>query len=75
MQAFAIVEADVAGAIGHCLFQVFELLGVHHLHLETPEVGLHVRVVPAVALAAHAGAQSGFIECSSVFPVGVLRPW
>ena len=73
MQPFAIVEPDVVGDIGHGLFQALEFLEVHHLGLETAEEGLHVGVVPAVALAAHADPQVGFIEGGAVFPVGVLR--
>ena len=72
MQPFAIVEVDVVGNVGHGFFQVCELLEVHHLGLQTPEERLHVGVVPAVALAAHADAQVGLIEGGPVFPVGIF---
>ena len=72
MQPFAIVEADVVGNVGHGFFQVGELLEVHHLGLETPEEGLQVRVVPAMALAAHADAQSGFLEGHPIFLAGIF---
>jgi len=72
MQAFAIVEVDVVGDVGHGLFQSLEFLEVHHFGLETAEEGFHVGIVPAVALATHADAQPGLFKRGTILLAGVL---
>ena len=75
MQSHAVVEAsDVVGDIGHRLRVVDVITLPDPLGLEAQEEALHHRLIPEVALAAHAAHQAMMLQQCLVQRAGVLAP-
>ena len=73
VKAGAVVEADdVVGQVARGLGMVGIVVGPDALHFEIQEEALHDRVIPTVALAAHAGDQLVLGEQGTVSVTGVL---
>ena len=73
MQPYAVVKADdVVGDVS-CGFRLVGVVALPYpLHLQVQEEALHHRVVPTVALAAHAADQPVFVQHSLMRGAGVL---